>query len=125
MQGTQSYVSALLVTHGGLSRVDAEAFAVDLTRQITFDRALRSVLWQPGYDETKKILNSTTAYKEKFLPSGEFDKSKSRLFAGGYMQVDESSGESSAPTARLDTRLRRGLPITIVSFRNSILPVPI
>ena len=43
------------------------------------------------------------SYKEKFLPSGEFDKSKSRLLAGGHMQVDEYSGESSAPTARLDT----------------------
>ena len=82
MQGTQSYISALLVTHGGLSRVDAEAFAVDLTRQITFDQALkerpqaarlsmikelmhavkfktlRGIHFKDlSYDETKKILN--------------------------------------------------------------------
>ncbi len=128
MQGTHSYVSALLVAHGGLSLVDAESFAVDLTRQITFDRALKerpeaarlsmikeltqAVKFKTfhgihfkdlDYEERKKILNSTTAYKEKFLPSGEFDKSKSRLLAGGHMQIDEYSGESSAPTARLDT----------------------
>ena len=42
-----------------------------------------------SYEERKKILNSTMAYKEKFLPCGEFDKSKSRLLAGGHMQVDE------------------------------------
>ena len=109
--------------------MDASAFAVDLTRLITFYRALKerpqaarlsmikeltqAVKFKTfhgihfkdlSYEERKKILNSTTAYKEKFLPSGEFDKkSKSRLLAGSHMQVDEYSGESSAPTARLDT----------------------
>ena len=41
MPGTERYVSALLVSHGAMSPADANAFAVDLTRQITFDRALK------------------------------------------------------------------------------------
>ena len=116
---TKGYVSALLVSHGGIERSEAQAFAVDLTRQITFDRALKErpqaarlsmikELTQAikfktfhevhfkdlTYEERKKILNSTTAYKEKFLPSGEFDKSKSRLLAGGHICNWTSIAES-------------------------------
>ena len=41
IDNTKKYVSALLVTHGGMEYHDAEVFAVDLSRQITFDRALK------------------------------------------------------------------------------------
>ena len=55
-------------------------------------------------------MNSSTANKEKLRPGGEFDKIKSHLLAGGHMQVDEFSGESSAPTASLNT-------ITLIAAR--------
>ena len=57
------------------------------------------------YDERRLIVNSTAAYKEKFKADGAFEKSKSRLLVRGDMQKEEYSGESSYPTARVDTML--------------------
>ena len=54
-------------------------------------------------DERKRILRSTSLYKEKYFPSGELEKVKSRVLVRGDMQKPEFTGESSSPTARIES----------------------
>ena len=54
-------------------------------------------------EEKARILRSTSLYKEKYFPSGIFEKAKSRMLVRGDMQQPEFTGESSSPTARVET----------------------
>jgi hypothetical protein len=46
------------------------------------------------YKDLKKVITSALFFKEKFSPTGEFQKLKARLVAGGHMQ-DRSVFEQS------------------------------
>ena len=50
--------------------------------------------------ERELILKATSAYKEKYLPSGIFEKSKSRLLVRGDMQRPEFTGEKAVHQLR-------------------------
>jgi hypothetical protein len=54
-------------------------------------------------EQRRKIISSKMFLKEKFFPSGLFDKLKSRLVAGGHMQDrgDYGEEETSSPTVSL------------------------
>ena len=51
----------------------------------------------------KTIISSMLFLKEKFSPSGEFIKLKSRLVAGGHQQERELYGDNSSPTVATQT----------------------
>jgi len=53
--------------------------------------------------QRKFILRSLDGYKEKFTPTGEFVKSKARVFADGSKQLPEFTAESSSPVARIES----------------------
>jgi hypothetical protein len=55
--------------------------------------------------QKKSIIHSKMFLKEKFFPDGTFDKLKSRLVAGGHMQLrsDYSENETSSPTVGLSS----------------------
>ena len=61
-------------------------------------------LWTPvdirrlSYDEKRRIIRSSMFLKEKFLASGEFEKLKARLVAGGDQQDKTLYDDLSAPT---------------------------
>jgi hypothetical protein len=55
------------------------------------------------HDQRKFILRSLDGYKEKFTPTGEFVKSKARVFADGSKQLPEFTAESSSPVARIES----------------------
>jgi hypothetical protein len=55
------------------------------------------------YDERKFILRSMDGYKEKTRPSGEWEKSKARVFTDGSKQLPEFTAESSSPVARIES----------------------
>ena len=68
-------------------------------------------IWKPvkltslSIQERCKIIRSSMFLKEKYLSTGEFDKSKARLVAGGHMQ-DRSlytQDDTEAPTASLES----------------------
>jgi hypothetical protein len=54
-------------------------------------------------EEKGRILQSTSLYKEKFLPTGEFEKSKSRILVRGDMQKPEYTAATSSPVVRHET----------------------
>ena len=56
-----------------------------------------------SYKQRKKMIRSMMFLKEKHLPSGEFDKLKARLVAGGHMQdrMEYTSKDTSSPTVSL------------------------
>jgi hypothetical protein len=54
-------------------------------------------------ENRKFILRSLDGYKEKFSPSGEWLKSKARVFGDGSVQLPEYTAESSSPVARMET----------------------
>ena len=61
-------------------------------------------VWTPvdirrlSYDEKRRIIRSSMFLKEKFLASGEFEKLKARLVAGGDQQDKTLYDDLSAPT---------------------------
>ena len=68
-------------------------------------------VWKPvkltslSIQERRKIIRSSMFLKEKYLSTGEFDKLKARLVAGGHMQ-DRSiytQDDTEAPTASLQS----------------------
>ena len=69
------------------------------------NQMIKKSVWTPVYkqslttEERSKIIRSSMFLKEKFLASGEFDKLKARLVAGGNMQDRELYEDLSAPTA--------------------------
>lgn len=78
---------------------EIKSIAVDKAGMIPVDP--RSL----SYDEVKRIIPSMLFLKEKFDPSGKFEKLKSRLVAGGHMQ-DRSEydvSETSSPTVATQT----------------------
>jgi hypothetical protein len=66
-------------------------------------------VWRPisarslTHQERKRIIRSSIFFKEKFLSTGEFEKLKARLMAGGHMQDRSvcSENETEAPTPAL------------------------
>jgi hypothetical protein len=66
---------------------------------------LRKKVWtpvdirSPSYNEKRRIIRSSIFPKEKFLASGEFEKLKARLVAGGDQQDKSLYDDLSAPTA--------------------------
>ena len=48
--------------------------------------------------QLRKVIMSSMFLKEKFLSSGDFEKLKARLVAGGHQQDRESYGDISSPT---------------------------
>ena len=54
-------------------------------------------------DMIAKIIRSHTFFKEKFLRSGELEKLKARLVAGGNLVSTEELGNISSPTVKLET----------------------
>ena len=48
--------------------------------------------------EHSRVIRSRMFLKEKFLPTGEFEKLKARLVAGGHMQNRDLYEDLSAPT---------------------------
>jgi len=48
--------------------------------------------------QLRKVIMSSMFLKEKFLSTGDFEKLKSRLVAGGHQQDKESYGDISSPT---------------------------
>ena len=63
--------------------------------------ALRSLSWQ----DQKRIIRSSMFFKEKYLSTGEFEKLKARLVAGGNMQDRSvySQEDTEAPTVALQS----------------------
>ena len=65
---------------------------------------LRKKVWtpvdirSPSYNEKRRIIRSSKFLKEKFLASGEFEKLKARLVAGGDQQDKSLYDDLSAPT---------------------------
>ena len=65
---------------------------------------LRKKVWTPvdikslSYNEKRRIIRSSMFLKEKFLASGEFEKLKARLVAGGDQQDKSLYDDLSAPT---------------------------
>ena len=65
---------------------------------------LTKKVWTPvdvkllPYEEKKRIIRSSMFLKEKFLASGEFEKLKARLVAGGDQQDKSLYDDLSAPT---------------------------
>ena len=61
-------------------------------------------VWEPvdvkglSWEEKKRIIRSSMFLKEKFLASGEFEKLKARLVAGGDQQDRDLYDDLSAPT---------------------------
>jgi Reverse transcriptase (RNA-dependent DNA polymerase) len=56
-------------------------------------------------EQRKRVIRSKMFLKEKFFPDGSFDKLKSRLVAGGDMQLreDYDERETSSPTVNLSS----------------------
>ena len=54
-----------------------------------------------SYKQKKKIIHSFLFLKEKYLPSGEFDKLKARLVGGGDQQDKDIYENISSPTVAL------------------------
>ena len=48
--------------------------------------------------QLKAVIRSSIFLKEKYLPSGEFEKLKARLVAGGHMQDKSLYEDISSPT---------------------------
>jgi hypothetical protein len=52
-------------------------------------------------EQWKKVIPSKMFLKEKFLPTGEFDKLKARLVAGGHRQDKSTYDDVSSPTVAI------------------------
>ena len=100
LAGQVRYKQALLSEH-------AEAARESMKKEVK--QAIEMKVFHGVYfgdltsEEKKKILPSTSLYKEKYFPSGEFEKAKCRMLVRGDMQKPEFTGESSSPTARVET----------------------
>jgi hypothetical protein len=56
-----------------------------------------------NHKQRRKIIRSKMFMKEKFLPSGEFDKLKARIVSGGDQQDRSFYGDVSSPTVALSS----------------------
>ena len=56
-------------------------------------------------EQRAKTIRSSMFLKEKFLPSGEFQKVKARLVAGGDQQDKSLYNDTSSPTAALESTM--------------------
>jgi histone deacetylase 1/2 len=89
----------------GKSAVDVmskEILQMTATGKGVFEGVLRRNL---SFEQRKSIIRSSMFFKEKYLPSGDFDKLKARLVAGGNMQDKSvySSAETSSPAVSLSS----------------------
>ena len=79
-------------------------------------------------DEMYRIIRSSMFLKEKFLASGEFEKLKTRLVAGGDQQDKSLCEDLSAPTVGTSTVLvllsiaaHEGRAITVIDISGAFL----
>jgi hypothetical protein len=78
--------------------------AAETAIQAELKQMLAMNVWTPVYKkdlteaERKSIIRSSMFCKEKFLPSGAFEKMKARLVAGGHMQDKSLYSELSSST---------------------------
>ena len=112
-----------------------KAFVDEILQLFKEKEVLQAVkLKDIGWKHRRNIIRSFMFLKEKFLPTGEFDKYKGRLVADGRMQDRELiTGDISSPTASFtsvlislvkaaSSRNVRGLKIDIKgAFLNALL----
>ena len=73
-------------------------------RQMVDKKVWRPVHWNSLTEQQrKKMIPSIMFLKEKYLPTGEFDKLKARFVAGGHKQDRMEYDDVSSPTARLSS----------------------
>ena len=91
-------------------------------------------VWEPvnvkdlSLDEKRRIIRSSMFLKEKFLASGEFEKLKARLVAGGDQQDRDLYDDLSAPTVAtcsvftlLSIAAHDGRSITVIDISGAFL----
>ena len=91
-------------------------------------------VWTPidirslSYEEKRRIIRSSMFLKEKFLASGEFEKLKARLVAGGDQQDKTLYDDLSAPTVGISSvftllciAAHEGRKVTVVDISGAYL----
>ena len=80
-----------------------------ITHEVTqmLDRGVFEVVSRSSLtpEQRAKTIRSSMFLKEKFLPSGEFQKVKARLVAGGDQQDKSLYNDTSSPTAALESTM--------------------
>ena len=99
------YVSTISVNQALRTRGDAAVSVIEKE----LGQMIAKKVWSPvnlkvlTKDEMYRIIRSSMFLKEKFLASGEFEKLKTRLVAGGDQQDKSLCEDLSAPTVGTST----------------------
>jgi hypothetical protein len=91
-----------------LGKVAVKAMAIELMTQHNFKVFHPIHLHSLSTTQAKKILRSSLFCKEKYLPSGVFEKIKARMVAGGNDQPREDYGDLYSPTVSMQATLMLG-----------------
>ena len=117
--------------HPALSQ---ESSLKELKQQLDKDIFRPTLQSSLTHDQKSKIIRSHTFFKEKYLVSGELDKLKARLVAGGHMVDHDDLGDIYSPTGKHESLMllfglasQLGWSLTVMdipgAYLNTRLPV--
>jgi hypothetical protein len=89
-------VKKSLITYGKIAEVECKRELQQMLDKSVWHGVKYSNL---DHNQRRKIIRSKMFIKEKFLPSGEFDKLKARIVSGGDQQDRSLYTDVSSPTA--------------------------